>query len=171
MLLSINKSHLFKFYNFVNSTSLRYNNVIIPGLNPKLILKPNIRLKTSKGKQLIHKYKIKNFYNIRNFTNINDLFKRLDVILFYMHFTSSILESQMIIKRGLVKVNNVIIKKIDYNVPYYSLISCDYKHRNLNYIAHSIKNIYPIPNNINYIGSNKGIFTNTHYSFLYPKFS
>jgi len=106
--LSINKSYLSKLYkDLTQGVSVATIQIIKPGKYNYNVKKPILKQKTDRGDQLVALSKYKK--NIQNNQIQNN---RLDIILFYFKLTTSLSESNHIIKQGLVYVNN---KKITNN--------------------------------------------------------
>lgn len=144
------------------------------GKTPYNVNKVNLKQKTDRGNQLIALSNYKNCFLNSNLEN-----NRLDLILFYLKFTTSLTQSRHIIKQRMIKVNGKIIENIDFKLNEFSVISCFKKENNSslkesknlikNYISHEISNV--IDNNINLIrlDSNTAIFYNNPSLILMPK--
>ena len=148
---SINKKFLSAAQFFSKSVTSGNKSIDIPGQSSVIIKKPGLKTNTDRGNQLIAWYNLKKLFILKKRSDVFSLADRLDVILFYLHFSTSIVESREFIKNGWVEVNGEIITDLNYKVQNLSIIKLSPVAYNIlikNNIAHSIKQLIVTPSNL-----------------------
>ena len=150
--LSLHKSFLTKLTQV--GVKLQQIPVVRPGEAISLVQKPQLKQKTDRGNQLVtlSNYK-KCLLNDKIETN-----SRLDLILFYLKFSSSLTESHNLIKQGYTYVNGVRITNTNHKLTPFSIL------RVVNspeaYIKHEISNTIENIENLSVKNVTQGIFYN-----------
>lgn len=158
--LSLHKSFLTNLTFLKGGVKLQQIPVVRPGEAISLVQKPQLKQKTDRGNQLVtlSNYK-KCLLNDKIETN-----SRLDLILFYLKFSSSLTESHNLIKQGYTYVNGVRITNTNHKLTPFSIISLTkgvvgYPEA---YIKHEISNTLPsqLGENLSVSSKAQGIFYN-----------
>ena len=152
--LSLHKSFLTKLTQV--GVKLQQIPVVRPGEAISLVQKPQLKQKTDRGNQLVtlSNYK-KCLLNDKIETN-----SRLDLILFYLKFSSSLTESHNLIKQGYTYVNGVRITNTNHKLTPFSIISLPKMGYPEAYIKHEISNTIENIENLSVKNVTQGIFYN-----------